>query len=107
MRQYSMMIFDTEWISSCVYSPMNNTITNDQIIGRMEREDDVYQCMERKKYYEALGFMAKLRKPVDEFFDGAEILVKDDQALRENRVGLLQELAGLFLSVADLSRFSI
>ncbi len=70
-------------------------------------KDDVYQCMETKKYYEALGLMARLRKPVDEFFDGAEILVKDDQALRENRVGLLQQLAGLFLSVADLSRFSI
>jgi glycyl-tRNA synthetase beta chain len=70
-------------------------------------KDDVYQCMERKEYYEALGLMARLRKPVDEFFDGAEILVKDDQALRENRVGLLQQLAGLFLSVADLSRFSI
>ncbi|MBW1797388.1 MAG: glycine--tRNA ligase subunit beta, partial [Deltaproteobacteria bacterium] len=70
-------------------------------------KDDVYQCMERKEYYEALGLMARLRKPVDDFFDGAEILVKDDQALRENRVGLLQQLAGLFLSVADLSRFSI
>lgn len=70
-------------------------------------KDDVYQCMERKEYYEALGLMARLRKPVDEFFDGVEILVKDDQALRENRVGLLQQLAGLFLSVADLSRFSI
>ena len=70
-------------------------------------KDDVYQRMDRKEYYEALGLMARLRKPVDEFFDGAEILVKDDQALRENRVGLLQEIAGLFLSVADLSRFSI
>ena len=70
-------------------------------------KDDVYQSMERKEYYEALGLMARLRKPVDEFFDGAEILVKDDQALRENRVGLLQQIAGLFLSVGDLSRFSI
>ncbi|MBW2118085.1 MAG: glycine--tRNA ligase subunit beta [Deltaproteobacteria bacterium] len=70
-------------------------------------KDDVYQCMERKEYYEALGLMARLRKPVDEFFNGAEILVKDDQALRENRVGLLQQLAGLFLGVADLSKFSI
>ncbi|MCD6296077.1 MAG: glycine--tRNA ligase subunit beta, partial [Deltaproteobacteria bacterium] len=69
-------------------------------------KDEVYQCMEKKEYYEALGLMARLRKPVDEFFDGAEILVKDDQALRENRVGLLQQLAGLFLGVADLSRFS-
>ena len=70
-------------------------------------KDDVYQSMERKEYYEALGLMARLRKPVDEFFDGAEILVRDEEALRENRVGLLQQIAGLFLSVADLSRFSI
>jgi glycyl-tRNA synthetase beta chain len=59
-------------------------------------KDDVYRCMERKEYYEALGLMARLRKPVDEFFEGAEILVRDDQALRENRIGLLQQLAGLF-----------
>jgi glycyl-tRNA synthetase beta chain len=70
-------------------------------------KEDIYQCLEKKDYYQALSLMARLRKPVDEFFDGAEILVKDDQALKENRVGLLQHLSMLFLKVADLSKFSI
>jgi len=51
--------------------------------------------------------MAKIRKPVDDFFDGVEVLTKDDQALRENRVGVLQKIAGLMLLFADFSRFSI
>jgi glycyl-tRNA synthetase beta chain len=69
-------------------------------------KDDVYGCLERKEYYEALNLMARLRKPVDEFFDGVEVLTKDNK-LRENRVGLLQHLSHLFLSVADFSKFSI
>ena len=50
--------------------------------------------------------MARLRKPVDELFDGVEILAKDAQ-LRDNRLGMLQNLAHLFQSLADFSKFSI
>ena len=70
-------------------------------------KDDVYQCLQRQDYNEALHLMAKLRKPVDEFFDGVEVLTKESKELRENRVGLLQHLAQLFLSVADFSKFSV
>lgn len=70
-------------------------------------KDDVYGCLERETYLDALGFMAKIRKPVDDFFDGVEVLTKDDQALRENRVGVLQKIAGLMLLFADFSKFSI
>ena len=70
-------------------------------------KDEVFECMEKMKYYEALTLLGRLRKPVDEFFDGVEILTKEDEALKTNRVGLLQHLAGVFLSVADLSKFSI
>ena len=51
--------------------------------------------------------MVKLRRPVDDFFDNVEILTKDDQALRKNRIGLLQQLSRFFLKVADFSRFSV
>ena len=70
-------------------------------------KNDVYIYLEREEYLDALGLMVKLRKPVDEFFDGVEVLTKDDQALRENRVGLLQQIAGLMLLIADFSKFSI
>ena len=70
-------------------------------------KDDVYGCLGRKDYYGALGLMVKLRKPVDDFFDEVEILTKENEALKANRVGILQQLLKLFLSVADLSKFSI
>ncbi len=70
-------------------------------------EGDVHKCLERGAYYKALEIMAGLRRPVDRFFDGVEVLTKDDRALRENRVGILQHVAGLFLNVADLSKLSI
>jgi len=50
--------------------------------------------------------MAKLRTPVDQLFDEVEILTEDD-ALRENRVGLLQMISRFVLTIADFSRFSI
>ncbi|MBW2353791.1 MAG: glycine--tRNA ligase subunit beta [Deltaproteobacteria bacterium] len=69
-------------------------------------KDDVYSSIEREGYLEALGLMVRLRKPVDAFFDGVEVLTKSDQALRENRVGILQRISSLMLLIADLSRLS-
>ena len=58
------------------------------------------------KFYEALNLLAELREPVDVFFEGVEILSRDDEGLRRNRVGLLQYLERLFLRAADLSKIS-
>ncbi len=68
---------------------------------------DIYGCLETGRYLDALNLMVKLRKPVDEFFDGVEVLTKEDQALRENRVGMLQQIADLMCLFADFSKFSI
>ncbi|WP_456407860.1 glycine--tRNA ligase subunit beta [Thiolapillus sp.] len=53
-------------------------------------------------YQAALKALAELRAPVDQFFDDVMVNVEDD-ALRCNRLALLQNLAGLFLQVADVS----
>ena len=58
-------------------------------------------------YDEALSLLVRLRQPVDAFFEGVEVLTKKDDKLRENRVGLLQCLSRLFLSVADFSKFTV
>lgn len=68
---------------------------------------EVKKSMESGNYSEALHTLIQLRQPVDTFFDGVEILTKDDPRLKENRVGMLQQLSSLFLSVADFSRFAI
>ena len=70
-------------------------------------KDNVYQLMEKKQYLEALNLITTLRQPVDDFFDGVEILVKDQPKLKNNRMGILQALSELFLKLADLSKFSI
>ncbi len=70
-------------------------------------KDDVYGCLGRREYYEAMNLLATLRKPVDAFFDGVEVLTKKDDKLRANRVGLLQCLSRIFLSVSDFSKFSV
>jgi glycyl-tRNA synthetase beta chain len=72
-----------------------------------EIKDDAQQKMQGLNYYEALELMARLRKPVDDLFDGVEILTKEDPGLKNNRVAVLQALARLFLSLADFSKFSI
>ena len=46
--------------------------------------------------------LARLRQPVDSFFDDVMVMVEDD-ALRNNRLALLQQLRNLFLEVADIS----
>ncbi len=63
--------------------------------------------LENKNTYEALKLMATLKGPVDEFFSGVEILTKESAELKNNRVGMLQELSKLFLKVADFSKFAI
>lgn len=70
-------------------------------------KDEIHECLEKQKYYEAMRLLGRLRKPVDAFFEGAEILTKEDEALKANRLGILQHLAKVFLSVADLAKFSI
>ncbi len=72
-----------------------------------ELKDDILQLMENRKYYEALNLVVRLRKPVDDLFDEVEILTKDHPQLKDNRVAMLQALAGFFQSIADFSKFSI
>jgi glycyl-tRNA synthetase beta subunit len=54
-----------------------------------------------------LNLLLTLKKPVNDLFDGVEILTRKDDCLRKNRVAVLQELARLFLTIADFSKFAI
>jgi glycyl-tRNA synthetase beta chain len=70
-------------------------------------KSEITRLMEGKEYRSAFHLMAKLKGPVDQFFEGVEILSKEDEALTNNRVALLQDLSRLFLQVADFSKFSV
>ncbi len=53
-------------------------------------------------YQEALSKLAGLRAPVDAFFDNVMVMA-NDEALKKNRLTLLNKLRNLFLQIADIS----
>ena len=60
-------------------------------------------CIDKGSYAEALSEMARLRKPVDTFFDEVMVMA-DDEKVRFNRLSLLEEMSRLFHRIADFSR---
>ena len=65
-------------------------------------EDEVRAASAAADYPRALEALARLREPVDRFFD--EVMVMSEDATeRGNRLALLQRLRQLFLQVADVS----
>ncbi|HUW65497.1 MAG TPA: glycine--tRNA ligase subunit beta [Spirochaetia bacterium] len=71
------------------------------LASRMEVE----RYMAGADYGRALGAIAGLAGPVDNFFNAVMVMV-DDPELKQNRLALLQEVAALTASVADLSRLA-
>ncbi len=53
-------------------------------------------------YTQALEIIAELKPPIDALFDKVMVMVEDDR-LRNNRLGLLRNIAGLFGEIADFS----
>jgi glycyl-tRNA synthetase beta chain len=70
-------------------------------IAAMEAE--VMPLFDKRDYEPALARLAGLREVVDTFFDDVMVMA-DDEAVRDNRLALLNGLRNLFLRVADLSR---
>ncbi|MDH5516191.1 MAG: glycine--tRNA ligase subunit beta [Gammaproteobacteria bacterium] len=54
-------------------------------------------------YQSALTKLAALKDPVDQFFDDVMVMA-EDEALKNNRIALLNQISELFLQAADLSR---
>ncbi len=65
-------------------------------------QGDVEKSLGKRDYAAALTRLAKLRPPVDAFFDGVMVNA-EDVALRRNRLALLANVRHLFTRIADLS----
>jgi len=65
----------------------------------------VIPLFDKGDYESALASLATLQKPVDQFFDDVMVMV-DDDAVKTNRLILLNQLRALFLKVADISLLS-
>jgi glycyl-tRNA synthetase beta chain len=70
-------------------------------IGKVEAE--VATALQKEDFAAAMGAIAKLRQPVDAFFDKVTVNT-DDKSLRENRLKLLNRIRAATRSVADFSR---
>jgi glycyl-tRNA synthetase beta chain len=79
-------------------------------------EKDLYQAflkakekieidLDKREYEAALQEMIQMKKPIDDFFDGVMVMV-EDEAIRTNRLALLDEIGRLFLRIADFSKLS-
>ena len=62
----------------------------------------VDRALAKRDYGAALGKLATLRAPVDDFFDGVMVNA-DDPNLKRNRLALLAQLRHHFTRIADLS----
>ncbi len=63
----------------------------------------VGHALEGRDYARALSGMAELRGPVDRFFDDVMVMV-ENEPVRDNRLALLKQIAGLAGRIADLSK---
>lgn len=66
-------------------------------------EKDVGAALKSENFEAAMVAMAKLRAPVDAFFDKVTVNT-DDRALRENRLKLLSRIRAATRTVADFSK---
>ncbi|MGA7146387.1 MAG: hypothetical protein WBY47_17940, partial [Desulfobacterales bacterium] len=60
---------------------------------------------DKGRFDQAFREIAKLRDPVDAFFDGVMVMSKDKK-IRNNRLSLLALISDLFGQFADFSKIS-
>lgn len=65
--------------------------------------EETGERLEKENFEGAMQALAKLREPVDAFFDTVTVNC-DDPKLRLNRLRLLAELRGAMLQVADFAK---
>ncbi len=65
--------------------------------------DMIIPLAESRSYTIALQKLSDLRESIDHFFDNVMVMSEDD-ALRKNRLVLLQNLHTLFIKIADISK---
>ena len=90
------------------------TEVNESLLSEVEQalvravcqaESNVASALENNNYAAALSELAALRKPIDLFFENTMVM-DEDQALRENRLRLLNSFVAVFANVADFALLS-
>ena len=95
-------------------SAADDTATVDESLLSEDAEKKLYETLSSLRqtvepmfdsgdYETALSKLSSLRDPVDAFFDSVMVMA-DDEAVKNNRIALLNSMNQLFLRAADLSR---
>jgi glycyl-tRNA synthetase beta chain len=71
----------------------------------LKARENISRFLSQKDYETALLEMTQMRKPIDDFFKGVMVMV-EDEAIRINRLALLDEIGKLFLRIADFSKLT-
>lgn len=95
-------------------SAVDKTIAVDESLLSEDAEKNLFETLsslsktveplfDSGDYESALSKLSSLRDPVDAFFDSVMVMA-DDEAIKNNRIALLNSMNQLFLRAADLSR---
>ena len=68
-------------------------------------ESEVEKALARRDYPEACRALAKLKGPVDGFFEKVLVMAEDPR-IKKNRLALLARISETFLRIADFSRIA-
>ncbi len=70
-----------------------------------EAKERIGHLLNRRDYTATLSEMSRMKKAIDAFFDGVMVMV-EDEAIRNNRLALLDAIGKLFLRFADFSKLA-
>lgn len=91
--------------------PVTNSVLQEEAELNLKAAVDVSavvvaELLDSREYGQAMAEMSSLKDPVDAFFDNVMVMV-DDTQVRDNRLGLLQQVHSLCCGVADISQLQI
>jgi len=71
----------------------------------LNAKEKISSLLNQRDYPSALLEMTQMKKPIDEFFEGVMVMV-EDEAIRNNRLALLDDIGKVFLKIADFSKLT-
>src|SRR4030043_424895 len=71
----------------------------------LKAKEKIAPLLNKRDYQAVLLEMTQMKKPIDEFFEGVMVMV-EDEAIRNNRLALLNDIGKVFLRIADFSKLT-
>lgn len=82
-----------------------NVVENNLTTSIEKASDNIEKLLKDDSYSEALTELAKLKDPIDDFFENVLIMDKDEK-LKNNRLKILNAFVDVFANIADFSKMA-